>query len=174
MPGLDGFCEPSDVGVVEAAIRGFDRHFAAIRHRVACIDDKIDIGVFQLIGIRLHHPDPARQDGLQSDCFADRPTQKFANASYKSVRIEGFGCQRLLPGKRQRRMARLLQVLAEAQRDAVSAGLSVWLFSLSRRETEGAGATAGDKYEPVEALRTWATNVRELIDRASRANSWSS
>ena len=63
------------VSIVEVSVRGFNRHFAAVRHCIARVQHKIENGVFQLIDIRLRYPKPARQDGFQSDGFAHHPAK---------------------------------------------------------------------------------------------------
>jgi hypothetical protein len=45
LAGLDGLGEPVDVAFVEVAVRGLERHLAAIRHGVAGVRSQIDNGI---------------------------------------------------------------------------------------------------------------------------------
>ena len=84
------------IGVVEVAVRGFDRQPPAIRHGVACVDREVQHDIFELTGISIGLPEPACQHRLHLDRLAQRPTQELGHVRDHVVRLESLRRQGLL------------------------------------------------------------------------------
>jgi hypothetical protein len=63
------------VTLVKMDVRGFDGELAAVPHRVARIDGKVQNGHFQLVGIGVGSPQPSREDRLYGDLLPKGPAQ---------------------------------------------------------------------------------------------------
>ena len=86
---------------VQLLVRGPHHQFAAIGHGIAGVDDQVEQGTFQLIGIGLGHPQVLAQLHFQTDAFVDAALQQFAHGNHQVVHLHRFGIQRLATGERQ-------------------------------------------------------------------------
>ena len=82
--------------IIHVSVGSLDREPAAVSHRIAGIDAKVEDGVFKLARIGLHLPEPGAQNRLQADGFAERPAQQIGHTRDHLVRVQRLRRQRLL------------------------------------------------------------------------------
>ncbi len=89
------------VGLVELHVRGLDGEPAALRHRVARVDDQVDDHLLELAGVRLHAVQARRRHHRQLDVLADQPAQHRLHGGHHRVQVEHLGLQHLLAAEGQ-------------------------------------------------------------------------
>jgi hypothetical protein len=89
------------IGVIEIGIAGFDRHLAAIGHRVARIDRKIQDNAFKFWTVGLDRPHAGAPHNLDRDVLADAPSEEIGHAVQKPVDVDRCWIERLLSRERQ-------------------------------------------------------------------------
>jgi hypothetical protein len=103
LPGAN-FDVPGGIGLVETGIGRLDGQLAAVRYGVAAIDGKIDDRVFELAGIGVGSPQPAREHGFDGDVVAERAAEHFGPRGNQLVGVDRLRRQRLLPGEGEQAM----------------------------------------------------------------------
>ncbi len=124
--------------IVHIGIRCLDRQLAAVRHRVARIDRKVDDSIFKLNAVGQDLPKASREHSLYIDGLAKRAIEKIAHARHQAVGAERLRRKRLLPRKRQqplRERGRALRALDCAIGKTFNIGFALGQFPLHQRQT---------------------------------------
>jgi hypothetical protein len=78
-------------------IRGFDRQFAAFRHRIPRIDRKVQQSGLEFIRVHFYAPKPGTEHRLDRDRLAKSPVHELGCTLDKSVNIDRLRIERLSP-----------------------------------------------------------------------------
>ncbi len=114
---------PIGVSLIEMGIGALDREFSALRHRIAPVDDQVQQGHFQLVGVATRAPQSAGQHGLDRDLRSERAAGQVGHGSDQPVDVDRRRRERLLPRESEQPLGQgrgplgAAQRLGEARRD---------------------------------------------------------
>ena len=64
------------VGLVDRGVSGFDSETSTLRHRVARVDRQVEQRILEFAGVGEGAPEPAGENGFDTDILAQRALQK--------------------------------------------------------------------------------------------------
>ena len=118
--------------LVDVDVRGLDRQLAAVRHRVARVDDQVHEHLLDLARVGLDAAERAAEDGDDLDVLADQAAQHLLHLADDVVQFQDPRLEHLLAAEREQlarqragpvgRLGDLLDVLANARVSCRRAG----------------------------------------------------
>ena len=112
----DDFLVRAGISLVEEGVGGLDCHPAAIRHRVARVDRKVDNRAFQLAAVGGDRPETTGKHRLDLDRFIECPPQQLGHAGDQAIEVQSLWRQGLAAGKGEKLLGQRRRALGAADR----------------------------------------------------------